>query len=151
MFRQLSIVAGVVLAYALLGPAQSQQPGMTLLRGLIDAHVHFILHPYNETPWDDHVRKESLALRVARGTAHARNTLLADLTAIRMHEECVGVDTRSPLHTRPLPGDSRSGQSPFGQCRFENLSLTDEDILKVSLPGCGATMSPLRHAYHSFH
>jgi imidazolonepropionase-like amidohydrolase len=56
---------------------------MTLLPGLIDAHVHFFLHPYNETQWDDQVLKESLALRVARATAHARNTLMAGFTTVR--------------------------------------------------------------------
>src|SRR5262245_44658484 len=38
-------------------------PGMTLLPGLIDAHTHVFLHPYNEAPWDDQVLKEPLALR----------------------------------------------------------------------------------------
>src|SRR5262249_38739459 len=32
-------------------------PGMTLLPGLIDAHSHLLLHPYNETTWDDQVLK----------------------------------------------------------------------------------------------
>src|SRR5439155_18641410 len=27
--------------------------GLTLLPGLIDAHSHILLHPYNETPWND--------------------------------------------------------------------------------------------------
>jgi imidazolonepropionase-like amidohydrolase len=58
-------------------------PGTTLLPGLIDAHVHFFLHPYNETSWDDQVLRESLALRVARATNHARNTLLAGFTTVR--------------------------------------------------------------------
>lgn len=57
--------------------------GLTLLPGLIDAHVHFFLHPYNETSWDDQVLKEPLALRVARATVHARNTLLAGFTTVR--------------------------------------------------------------------
>ncbi len=39
-------------------------PGMTLLPGLIDAHSHLLLHPYNETSWEDQVLKEPLALRV---------------------------------------------------------------------------------------
>jgi imidazolonepropionase-like amidohydrolase len=56
---------------------------MTLLPGLIDAHVHFFLHPYNEASWDDQVLKEPLALRVARATVHARNTLLAGFTTVR--------------------------------------------------------------------
>src|SRR6187402_406185 len=43
-------------------------PGITLVPGLIDAHSHLLLHPYNETSWDDQVLKESLALRTARAT-----------------------------------------------------------------------------------
>jgi imidazolonepropionase-like amidohydrolase len=58
-------------------------PGMTLLPGLIDAHTHVLLHPYNETTWDDQVLKESLALRVCRASNHARDTLLAGFTTIR--------------------------------------------------------------------
>ncbi len=58
-------------------------PGMTLLPGLIDAHVHFFLHPYNETPWNVQVLEEPLSLRVARATVHARNTLLAGFTTVR--------------------------------------------------------------------
>ena len=57
--------------------------GTTLLPGLIDAHSHLLLHPYDETPWDDQVLREPLALRVARATVHARNTLLAGFTTIR--------------------------------------------------------------------
>src|SRR4051812_20765380 len=40
--------------------------GLTLLPGLIDAHTHLLLHPYNETPWDQQVLRENEALRVAR-------------------------------------------------------------------------------------
>jgi Imidazolonepropionase and related amidohydrolases len=58
-------------------------PGMTLIPGLIDAHVHFFLHPYNETPWNTQVLEEPLSLRVARATVHARNTLLAGFTTVR--------------------------------------------------------------------
>jgi imidazolonepropionase-like amidohydrolase len=65
------------------GAKRFELPGTTLLPGLIDAHVHFFLHPYNETSWDDQVLKESLALRVARATMHARNTLLAGFTTVR--------------------------------------------------------------------
>ena len=32
-------------------------PGLTLLPGLIDAHSHVLLHPYNETPWDEQVHR----------------------------------------------------------------------------------------------
>ena len=58
-------------------------PGTTLLPGLIDAHVHLFLHPYDETSWNDQVLKEPLALRVARAVAAARATLLAGFTTVR--------------------------------------------------------------------
>jgi imidazolonepropionase-like amidohydrolase len=58
-------------------------PGSTLIPGLIDAHSHVLLHPYNEASWDDQVLRESLALRVARATNHLRATLHAGFTTLR--------------------------------------------------------------------
>ena len=58
-------------------------PGTTLLPGLIDAHTHVLLHPYNEALWNDQVLKEALALRVCRATNHLRSTLLSGFTTIR--------------------------------------------------------------------
>src|SRR5215208_6658899 len=58
-------------------------PGATLMPGLIEGHSHLLLHPYNETPWDDQVLREPLALRVARAVNHARATLLAGFTTTR--------------------------------------------------------------------
>jgi imidazolonepropionase-like amidohydrolase len=58
-------------------------PGATLLPGLIEAHSHLLLHPYDETSWNDQVLREPLALRVARATNHARSTLLAGVTTVR--------------------------------------------------------------------
>lgn len=58
-------------------------PGMTLLPGLIEGHSHLLLHPYNETAWNDQVLHESLALRVARAVTHARRTLEAGFTTVR--------------------------------------------------------------------
>lgn len=55
----------------------------TLLPGLIEAHSHLLLHPYDETPWDEQVMKESDSYRVVRGTVHARNTLMAGFTTVR--------------------------------------------------------------------
>lgn len=55
----------------------------TLLPGLIEGHSHLFLHPYNETPWDDQVLKESRAERTARAVNHARATLLAGFTTVR--------------------------------------------------------------------
>ena len=57
--------------------------GTTLLPGLIDAHTHVLLHPYDEALWDDQVLKEALALRVCRATNHLRSTLLSGFTTIR--------------------------------------------------------------------
>ena len=85
------LVRGSRIAAA--GPAASVQPpanaavvdlpDATLLPGLIDAHSHVLLHPYNETPWDDQVLHESLALRVARATNHLRATIAAGFTTLR--------------------------------------------------------------------
>ncbi|MGH7654201.1 MAG: amidohydrolase family protein [Gemmatimonadaceae bacterium] len=58
-------------------------PGMTVLPGLIEAHSHVMLHPYDEASWNDQVLKESLALRTARATVSLRNTLMAGFTTIR--------------------------------------------------------------------
>jgi imidazolonepropionase-like amidohydrolase len=58
-------------------------PGMTLLPGLIDAHTHVLLHPYDEAHWDDQVLKEALALRVCRATNHLRQILVSGFTTIR--------------------------------------------------------------------
>jgi imidazolonepropionase-like amidohydrolase len=58
-------------------------PGTTLLPGLIEGHSHLLLHPYNETPWDDQVLREPEALRVARAVNHARATLMAGFTTVR--------------------------------------------------------------------
>jgi imidazolonepropionase-like amidohydrolase len=57
--------------------------GCTLLPGLIEGHSHLFLHPYNETPWNDQVLKESRAERIARAVVHADKTLLAGFTTVR--------------------------------------------------------------------
>ncbi len=74
------------VGYTLTAPANTKTvelPGQTVLPGLIEGHSHLLLHPYNETPWNDQVLKESRAERVARATVHARNTLLAGFTTVR--------------------------------------------------------------------
>ncbi|MCB0637898.1 MAG: amidohydrolase family protein, partial [Lewinella sp.] len=58
-------------------------PEATLLPGLIEGHSHLLLHPYDETSWNDQVLVESQAERVARGTVHARRTLEAGFTTTR--------------------------------------------------------------------
>jgi imidazolonepropionase-like amidohydrolase len=58
-------------------------PGLTLLPGLIEGHSHLLLHPYNETSWNDQVLREPLATRVARAVTAAEKTLLAGITTER--------------------------------------------------------------------
>ena len=57
--------------------------GTTLMPGMIEGHSHLLLHPYNETSWNDQVLREPLALRVARGVNHASATLMAGVTTVR--------------------------------------------------------------------
>lgn len=57
--------------------------GATLLPGLIDMHSHVLLHPYNETSWNDQVLLEAQSLRVARAVNHLRATLDAGFTTLR--------------------------------------------------------------------
>lgn len=74
-----------------VGPALTVPPdakvidlaGATLMPGMIEGHGHLFLHPYNETPWDDQVLHEALALRTARAVMQARATLLAGFTSER--------------------------------------------------------------------
>jgi imidazolonepropionase-like amidohydrolase len=79
-------IAAVGPAAQVSAPAGTERidlPGTTLLPGLIEGHSHLLLHPYNETSWNDQVLRESLALRVARATRHAQDTLLAGFTTVR--------------------------------------------------------------------
>lgn len=65
------------------GATTRELPGLTLLPGLIEGHSHLLLHPYNETSWNDQVLTEPLALRVVRATVHARRTVQAGFTTAR--------------------------------------------------------------------
>lgn len=58
-------------------------PGDTLMPGMIEGHGHLFLHPYDETPWDDQVLHEPLALRTLRAAAQANATLMAGFTGER--------------------------------------------------------------------
>jgi imidazolonepropionase-like amidohydrolase len=58
-------------------------PGATLLPGLIDAHSHLFLRPYNLIAWDDQILRESEAYRTLRAAVHARTTLESGFTALR--------------------------------------------------------------------
>jgi imidazolonepropionase-like amidohydrolase len=79
-------IVAVGAADAVHAPADAQPidlPGTTLLPGLIDAHSHLFLHPYNETLWNDQVLKEPVPYRTLRAGVQARATLLAGFTTLR--------------------------------------------------------------------
>jgi imidazolonepropionase-like amidohydrolase len=57
--------------------------GKTLMPGIIEGHSHILLHPYNETEWNDQVLKESSAERAVRATVHAKKSLMAGVTTMR--------------------------------------------------------------------
>ncbi|MEP2056912.1 MAG: hypothetical protein ABJJ05_03850, partial [Maribacter litoralis] len=57
--------------------------GTTLMPGIIEGHSHILLHPYNETDWNDQVLRESPIERAIRGTVHVKNSLLAGVTTMR--------------------------------------------------------------------
>ncbi|HEX8613988.1 MAG TPA: amidohydrolase family protein [Telluria sp.] len=58
-------------------------PGATLIPGLMDLHSHVLLHPYNETSWDDQVMKEAPEYRTLLAGKHASATLQAGFTTLR--------------------------------------------------------------------
>lgn len=79
-------IAGVGPAADVKAPAGTRTldlPGATLLPGLIDAHSHIFLHPYNETLWNDQVLKEPQAYRTIAATIHCQRTLMAGFTTLR--------------------------------------------------------------------
>ena len=65
------------------GCAVRDFPTGTLLPGMIEGHAHLLLHPYNETDWNDQVLRESHAERAIRGGLHAGRTLRAGFTTVR--------------------------------------------------------------------
>jgi imidazolonepropionase-like amidohydrolase len=75
--------AGPAKDVAIAGVRVVDLPGTTLLPGLVEAHSHVLLHAYNETPWNDQVLREGLALRAARAVNHLRATLNAGFTTVR--------------------------------------------------------------------
>jgi imidazolonepropionase-like amidohydrolase len=82
--------------------------GLTLMPGLVEGHSHLLLHPYDETGWNDQVLREPLAYRVARATVSARDTLLAGITTVRdMGTEGAGyadVGLRQAIEDGVVPG-----------------------------------------------
>ncbi len=81
-----SRIAAVGPAATVTAPAGTRTlelPGMTLLPGLIDAHSHIFLHPYDEAPWNDQVLKEPPAYRTIAAVLHCERTLMAGFTTLR--------------------------------------------------------------------
>lgn len=90
--RDLLLVDGRI---ARMGPAGQVPPppdrevlrldleGLFLIPGLMELHSHLLLHPYDETPWETQVLKESLELRTIRGSVAAAATLAAGITTER--------------------------------------------------------------------
>jgi imidazolonepropionase-like amidohydrolase len=73
-------------AASINAPADAERinlAGKTLIPGLMDLHSHVLLHPYNETTWDDQVIKEAPAYRTALAVRHAADTLQAGFTTLR--------------------------------------------------------------------
>jgi imidazolonepropionase-like amidohydrolase len=83
-------------------------PGTTLIPGLIDAHSHIFLHPYNEALWDDQVLKEPAAYRTIAATLHCKRTLEAGFTTLRdMGTEGAGyadVSVQRAINEGRIPG-----------------------------------------------
>jgi imidazolonepropionase-like amidohydrolase len=94
--------------HAPAGTQTIELPGTTLMPGLIDAHSHLFLHPYNETLWNDQVLKESLPWRTIEAVQHAHDTLLAGFTTLRdLGTEGAGyadVDVQRAIEQGLIPG-----------------------------------------------
>jgi len=65
------------------GATVTPLPGTTLIPGLIEMHSHLLLHPYNETVWDDQVLKEAPFYRTIRAARDAGRTLMSGFTTER--------------------------------------------------------------------
>ncbi len=79
----LIIYAGPENEFDISGVKAKYFNNATLMPGMIEGHAHMFLYPYNQTPWNDQVLKESESYRTARATMHARNTLIAGFTTVR--------------------------------------------------------------------
>ncbi|MGH8183155.1 MAG: amidohydrolase family protein [Rhodanobacteraceae bacterium] len=90
------------------GTKEIDLPGTTLMPGLIDAHSHIFLHPYNETLWNDQVLKEPLPYRTIEAVQHVHDTLFAGFTALRdLGTEGAGyadVDVQHAINDGLIPG-----------------------------------------------
>jgi imidazolonepropionase-like amidohydrolase len=104
-------IAAVGPADQIKAPRDAQvldMPATTLMPGLIDAHSHIFLHPYNETLWNDQVLKEPLAYRTIEAVIHVHDTLMAGFTTLRdLGTEGAGysdVDVQRAINEGLIPG-----------------------------------------------
>jgi imidazolonepropionase-like amidohydrolase len=101
-------IARIAAAGTLQASRTMDLSGLTLIPGLIELHSHLLLHPYNETSWDDQVLKEPLELRTIRGVVAARATLEAGFTTVRdLGTEGAGfadVALRDAIRSGMIPG-----------------------------------------------
>ena len=76
--------------------------------GLIDAHSHIYLHPYNEATWNDQVMKETLAYRTVAAVIYCKDTLLAGFTSLRdlgtEGAEYADVSVQKAINEGRIPG-----------------------------------------------
>jgi imidazolonepropionase-like amidohydrolase len=83
-------------------------PGATLLPGLIDAHSHIYLHPYNEATWNDQVMKETLAYRTIAAVIYCKDALMAGFTSLRdlgtEGAEYADVSVQKAINEGRIPG-----------------------------------------------
>ncbi len=77
------VAIGAAAAVTAAGAEVIELPGMTVMPGIIDAHAHVLLHPYNEATWNAQVLNQPQSLRVARAVNHLKATLEAGFTTIR--------------------------------------------------------------------
>jgi len=103
---------------AAVGPAEAVKappgaevidlPGQTLTPGLMDLHSHLLLHPYNETLWDDQVLKEPIPYRTLRAGKQAEATLMAGFTTLRdlgtEGAEYADVSVKRAINEGMIPG-----------------------------------------------
>ncbi len=100
--------AGPAASIATEGAKVIELGSLTLMPGLVEGHSHILLHPYNETLWEDQVLREGLALRAARAVNHLHATLMAGFTTIRdLGTEGAGyadVELRQAVNQGIIPG-----------------------------------------------
>jgi imidazolonepropionase-like amidohydrolase len=100
--------AGAAASVNSTGAQVVELPGATVMPGLVEGHSHILLHPYNETVWEDQVLREGLAQRAARAVNHLRATLMAGFTTVRdLGTEGAGyadVELKQAVYQGIIPG-----------------------------------------------